>query len=78
MGLFESGRQLTIQLHSTVQGRYKRHPFFEAICESMPEENTEKLKENKKRPRGIGPHRFSPPPREQNILRSLKIRAQVV
>ena len=35
-------------------------------------------KKNEKRPRGIGPRRFSPPPREQNILRSLKIRAQVV
>ena len=29
-------------------------------------------------PTFIGPRRFSPPPREQNILRSLKIRAQVV
>ena len=43
IGLFESGLQLTIQLHSTVQGRYKRHPFFEAICESMSEENTKKI-----------------------------------
>ena len=33
---------------------------------------------NKKRPRGIGPRRFSPPPRGQNMLRSLNIRAQGV
>ena len=32
-------------------------------------------KKDKKRPRGIGPRRFSPPPREQNMLRSLKIKA---
>ena len=33
---------------------------------------------NKKRPRGIGPRCFSPPPRGQNMLRSLNIRAQGV
>ena len=39
---------------------------------------TKKKKENKKRPRGIGLRRFSPPPRGQNMLRSLNIRAQGV
>ena len=33
---------------------------------------------DKKRPIGIGPRRFSPPPRQQNILRSLNTPAQVV
>ena len=33
---------------------------------------------NKKTPTGIGPRRFSPSLKAQNILRSVKVRAQVV
>ena len=57
--------------------RHDEYLFGRAKTGGLGQVTTQK-KKNKKRPRGIGPRCFSPPPRGQNMLRSLNIRAQGV
>ena len=55
--------------------KHDKYLFGRAKTRGLGQVTTPK---KRKRPRGIGPRRFSPPPRGQNMLRSLNIRAQGV